>query len=111
MALLSKDKTTFDKVGFFDETLEYYADDLDWFMRAREVGVAMLILEQVTVFWRMHERNTSRDKSVRDLGLAEAFKKSLDRRRRRGNGLIASVPRFSDFDEANIRKGRKASKS
>jgi glycosyltransferase involved in cell wall biosynthesis len=100
-------KSVFDKLGFFDETLQYCSDDLDWFMRARECGVSMVILNEVTLFWRIHERNTSRDSSIRNHALTEVLKKSLDRRRQRGGRSVASVPRFSDFDISIVKGGKK----
>jgi glycosyltransferase involved in cell wall biosynthesis len=90
-------KSVFDKLGLFDETLQYYNDDLDWFMRAREVGISMIMLNEVTLFWRMHEENTSRDRLVRDHALTEVLKRSLDRRRQQN---VETVPKFSDFSEA-----------
>ncbi|MFQ5500545.1 MAG: glycosyltransferase family 2 protein [Candidatus Zixiibacteriota bacterium] len=41
-------RAVFDRVGLFDETL-YYCDDWDWFMRARELGVPMVIHQDVTL--------------------------------------------------------------
>lgn len=85
-------KSVFDKVGFFDESLAYFGDDLDWFIRAREKGVSVRQLEDVTLLWRIHETNTSHNPVIRDhaqgydRALTEVIKKSLDRRRnRRGN--------------------------
>lgn len=92
-------KLVFDRLGFFDESLEYYNDDMDWFMRAREAGISMVMLNEVTLFWRMHEKNTSRDQLVRDRALTEVLKRSLDRRRKAGAD-VAVVPKFSDFDES-----------
>src|SRR5512143_601373 len=40
-------KSVFDKVGFFDES-QRYCDDLDWFMRARELGIHILVHPEVT---------------------------------------------------------------
>lgn len=90
-------KSVFDKVGLLDETLEYYSDDLDWFMRARELGVSMVILKQVTLLWRMHDHNTSRSRAIRDRSLIEVLKKSLGRRRQLGDDSVISLPWFSDF--------------
>jgi glycosyltransferase involved in cell wall biosynthesis len=101
-------KSVFDKLGFFDEALQYCSDDLDWFMRAREHGISMVILDEVTLFWRMHEQNTSRDRSIRDHALTEVLKRSLDRRRQRDGRSVAPVPKFSDFAESVIKDHRHA---
>lgn len=80
-------KPVFEKVGFFDESLQYFGDDLDWFIRAREQGVSVHQLAEVTLFWRIHETNISHNPAIRDhargydRALTEVIKKSLDRRR------------------------------
>lgn len=80
-------RRVFDKVGAFDETLVYFGDDLDWFIRAREMGVSIRRLEDVTLFWRIHEANASHHPSIRnhslgyDRALTEVIRKSLHRRR------------------------------
>jgi glycosyltransferase involved in cell wall biosynthesis len=84
------------RVGPFDQSLRSYSDDMDWFMRAREQGVSMAVLDQVTLLWRMHERNTSRDRSVRDGALFEVLKRSLERRRQPGSPP-APLPDFSGY--------------
>jgi glycosyltransferase involved in cell wall biosynthesis len=87
-------KSVFDKVGFFDEAL-YYGEDTDWFMRAREIGVSMIILPEVTLFYRRHELNMTLDSATTDRYFIKALKKSLDRRRQAGAGLVAPFPKLS----------------
>jgi glycosyltransferase involved in cell wall biosynthesis len=99
-------KRVFDKVGLFDETLPI-SDDLDWFMRARERNVSMVVLEQVTLFYRLHQHNVIHNTLARDHDFIRALKKSLDRRRQQGDGTVASVPRFSDFDISIVKGGKK----
>jgi GT2 family glycosyltransferase len=80
-------RPVFEKVGCFDESLAYFGDDLDWFIRAREQGISVRQLPEITLFWRIHESNTSHNPSIRDhangydRALTEVVKKSLDRRR------------------------------
>jgi glycosyltransferase involved in cell wall biosynthesis len=76
-------RRVFEKVGFFDETLTII-EDLDWYMRLREHAVPMQVLNQVTLFYRIHARNMSRDRSERERSLMQALKLSLDRRRQKG---------------------------
>jgi glycosyltransferase involved in cell wall biosynthesis len=94
-------KSAFGRVGNFDETLRY-SEDQDWFLRAREQGISIVIIEQVTLYYRLHEHNMTRNKNTTDLQLIRVLKKSLDRRRRQSNGLVQPLPRFSDFDEAKV---------
>jgi glycosyltransferase involved in cell wall biosynthesis len=87
-------RSVFEQIGLFDETM-HYSEDVDWFMRARECGIPMVVLEQVTLFYRIHQHNMIRNKSARDLYFAKALKKSLDRRRQRGSDSVGSLPKLS----------------
>jgi glycosyltransferase involved in cell wall biosynthesis len=91
-------KAALQRIGPFDESLRFYSDDMDWFMRAREQAVSMAVLDDVTLLWRMHERNTSRDRSVRDGALFEVLKRSLARRRQ--DGPPGPLPDFSRYPKA-----------
>lgn len=86
-------KAVFDRIGLFDETL-HFGEDVDWFMRAREQGISMMIIEQVTHFYRIHESNMTLQAATRDSHLMRALKKSLDRRRREGSGQVAPFPKL-----------------
>ncbi len=86
-------KTVFDRVGLFDETMRY-SEDVDWFMRAREAGVAIMTIDAVTLFYRQHEENMTRGKSASELNVLKALKRSLDRRRERA-GFAAPLPQLN----------------
>ena len=85
-------KSVFERVGLFDETMRY-SEDVDWFMRARESGAAIVTIDAVTLFYRQHEQNMTRGKSTSELNVLKALKKSLDRRRER-TGAAAALPNF-----------------
>ena len=85
-------KSVFERVGLFDETMRY-SEDVDWFMRAREGGVAITTIDAVTLFYRQHEENMTRGKSPSELNVLKALKRSLDRRRER-NGSASALPTF-----------------
>jgi GT2 family glycosyltransferase len=85
-------KSVFDRVGLFDETMRY-SEDVDWFMRAREAGAAIVTIDAVTLLYRQHEQNMTRGKSTSELNVLKALKKSLDRRRER-TGSAAALPSF-----------------
>jgi glycosyltransferase involved in cell wall biosynthesis len=91
-------KEAFNKVGFFDETLRY-SEDHDWFLRAREQGISITIIEQVTLYYRLHEQNMTRNKNTNGFQLAKVLKKSLDRRRNQNNGQVQLLTKLSDYDE------------
>jgi glycosyltransferase involved in cell wall biosynthesis len=73
-------RASFDAVGPFNEQLEYCSDDLDWFMRARELGIRIAEIDRVTLLFRIHGNNTSRDAEFRRRALLEAVTASVRRR-------------------------------
>jgi glycosyltransferase involved in cell wall biosynthesis len=85
-------KSVFERVGLFDETMRY-SEDVDWFMRAREGGAAIITIDAVTLFYRQHEQNMTRGKNTSELNVLKALKKSLDRRRER-TGSASALPSF-----------------
>ena len=92
-------KSVFDRVGLFDETMRY-SEDVDWFMRARESGAAIVTLDAVTLLYRQHEQNMTRGKSTSELNVLKALKRSLDRRREQ-TGVAAALPNFPARSTAN----------
>jgi hypothetical protein len=75
-------RAAFTKVGLFDADLQF-GEDIDWFTRARECGLRIERLDQVTLFVRRHDQNMTRGKSMIELNALRVFKKTLDRRRGR----------------------------
>lgn len=81
-------RRVFDIVGTFDESMRYFGDDTDWFLRAREQSVPMTMLDDLTLYWRIHTTNASHA-NVRnyalgyDHALAEVVHNALIRRRAR----------------------------
>jgi len=74
-------RSVFDRIGFLDETVGHAADDVEFFVRARDLGVRQLTLDAVTLLYRWHGDNTSTDIDSMAAGQLEAVKLSLDRRR------------------------------
>lgn len=85
-------KSVFECVGLFDETMRY-SEDVDWFMRAREGGAAIVTIDAVTLFYRQHDENMTKGKSTSELNVLKALKKSLDRRREQ-TGFASALPTF-----------------
>jgi glycosyltransferase involved in cell wall biosynthesis len=92
-------KSVFEQVGLFDETMRY-SEDVDWFMRAREAGAAIVTIDAVTLLYRQHEQNMTRGKSTSELNVLQALKRSLDRRRER-TGFAPALPNFPSRSSAN----------
>jgi len=88
-------KRVFTKIGLFDPALRF-AEDTDWYNRAREQNIRMERLDAVTLWVRRHGRNMTHGKGPLELNMLRAFKKTLDRKRARatespainGNGSL-----------------------
>ena len=91
-------KSVFDRVGLFDETLKF-AEDVDWFIRAWENQIEKVVLERVTLFYRLHRKNMTLGKNSVELGFIKIYKKHLDRCRQRGNVPSSSVPGMPKINE------------
>jgi glycosyltransferase involved in cell wall biosynthesis len=76
-------RSVFDRIGLLDEKIGNAADDIEWMVRARDLGVRRLTLDDVTLLYRWHGANTSTDIEAGAAGQLEAVKRSLDRRRGR----------------------------
>ncbi len=85
-------REVFDKVGLFD-AIRRSSEDIDWFLRAREAGVVLKVVDEIVLLYRRHGQNLTldRDRSHRDF--AFALKRSLDRRRR--SGLAAPLGKLT----------------
>lgn len=78
-AMLAR-RTAFDRVGLFDPALRV-ASDNDWFLRARDGGMAVRVLDQVVVHRRLHAHNLTRTDLASREALLRNMKASLERRR------------------------------
>jgi glycosyltransferase involved in cell wall biosynthesis len=71
-----------DTVGLFDTRFRI-GEGADWFVRARDAGISMQVLDAVLLIRRLHDRNLSHRTSELDANLFRILKDSLDRKRRR----------------------------
>ncbi len=86
-----------DRVGGFDPSLRF-SEDHDWFLRARELGLSIRILDEVTLLYLLHDRNMTRERAATDMLTTRVLKQSLDRRRRM-HGQAAELPRWRANDD------------
>lgn len=68
------------RLGGFDAGLRY-GEDLDLLLRAKEAGVAIEVIEDVTLYYRIHDASATYGKDIHELNLLRILKNSLDRRR------------------------------
>jgi glycosyltransferase involved in cell wall biosynthesis len=88
-------RRAFDRVGPFDETLRFN-EDTDWFLRAREAGVRIRILDEVTLVYRLHGGNMTRDQGLQQMSLPRVLQMSIARRRAAG---VGDLPAWRDYDD------------
>lgn len=73
-------RSALDELGGFDQTLRL-ADDVDWMVRARERGRAVLCHDDVVLRYRIHERNQSADRAAMRAEIIGSLRRSIQRRR------------------------------
>ncbi len=80
METLLARRRAFEKVGLFD--LSYrVAEDVDWFARARDVGVRIDVVDEVLLYKRVHGGNSSLTARDNDQLLLRAVRASVARKR------------------------------
>ena len=87
-------REAFERVGMFDEELRH-CDDVDWFMRARELEIPMLLHREILLRQRLHFNNLTRNRIAEQRYLGVALRKSINRRRA-SSGEASSLPRLSE---------------
>ena len=90
-------RNVFDRVGKFDESLRF-AEDWDWFLRARELGVAFLLHREVAFQQRLHSANATHQRDLNQQGMLHVFRRSIARRKTR-DGTAVSLPPLSSYME------------
>jgi glycosyltransferase involved in cell wall biosynthesis len=71
-------REVFVQVGFLDEELRAGGDDVDWFARARRLGIRHDVIGQVVFTRYVHDRNTSSSPDTND-DLLAAVRRHLGR--------------------------------
>jgi glycosyltransferase involved in cell wall biosynthesis len=78
-------RSVFDRIGLFDPAFTP-TEDWDWFMRAREAGIALVAHDEVVYLYRRHGANVTNDTRHTGSMFARLLRQSLERRRRQGAG-------------------------
>jgi len=81
METLVARRDVFQRIGGFDTDFRT-AEDVDWFARAQDAGVAMRVLPEVLLEKRVHDRNLSGSAASNTPHLIEALRRSIQRRRK-----------------------------
>jgi glycosyltransferase involved in cell wall biosynthesis len=72
-------REAFERIGGFDPALRT-GEDVDWFARAKDLGVPTAVLPHVLLEKRVHDRNTSAD-AANTARLLEVLGRSIRRKR------------------------------
>lgn len=80
-------RLAFEVVGNFTEDMPY-ADDIDWMFRAREANLHVITHKEVVLRHRRHDTNLTNHQTKTQHYDMLAIKRSLERRRKSGQGEI-----------------------
>jgi glycosyltransferase involved in cell wall biosynthesis len=70
----------FDRIGPFDPAIQI-GEFIEWFARAKDIGLVPVMLPELTCRRRIHKNNTGRRERDKRHDYLHALKKTLDRRR------------------------------
>ncbi len=90
-------KSVFDKVGKISNDLPYCCD-WDWFMRARELEVSILVHPEIVQYYQRHDSNMTEQIIEGNHYTLVMLKESLKRRRQHHAGIAKSLPELSQFE-------------
>lgn len=73
-------RDSFLRVGFFNEQLRV-SEDADWFFRAKDAGLSLVVIPEVLLRRRIHAANLTRETDSIQQRLLLAVKMSIDRKK------------------------------
>lgn len=73
-------RSLFESIGGFDPNLAL-AGDVDWFARAKDNQIPMVLLDEVVLYKRVHDRNLSSNARANTRELLEILRRSVGRQR------------------------------
>jgi len=76
-------RSAFEKIGVLNPALRF-GEDTDWFIRARDAGIALELMPDALLFRRFHSSNLTRSRgnAVLKSGILDMIQSSIERRRR-----------------------------
>jgi len=89
-------KSVFDRIGDFDEML-FDNEDTDWFIRAWEKNVKKVLINEVSLYYRLHDGNMVWHQKPAKRALLKIFKKHLDRMRREKAGVDSNLSDLRNY--------------
>lgn len=84
-------KECFELVGQFNEDLRH-SEDVDWWLRAVESNIPYVVIDEITLNYRLHDSNMSKDAAESQRHYLKVLKLSIDRRRKQKGGKVPDLP-------------------
>jgi glycosyltransferase involved in cell wall biosynthesis len=88
-------RSCFERVGLLAEDLAD-SEDHDWFLRAKETGIAWQVSAEVTLIYQRHGRNMTEHLTVGNSDMFRVLARAAARRRSRWGRAIPSLDRLTD---------------
>ncbi|MGE0717058.1 MAG: glycosyltransferase family 2 protein [Alphaproteobacteria bacterium] len=89
-------RRAFERIGTFDEAMRF-GEDFDWFLRAGEARLRLLIIDRLVLRYHLHASNMTRDRRSATFAIATVIRRSLLRRRSAGDPR--PLPQISEYYE------------
>lgn len=80
-------RSSFDVVGYFDDTL-LHGEDTDWYWRALEVGLPIINIAENVLKIRMHDANMTSNVEAADQGRRQVLKRRILRSRHARSAIL-----------------------
>jgi GT2 family glycosyltransferase len=88
-------RACFDRAGPLSEDLRD-TEDADWFLRAKEAGLAWLVLDEVALIYRRHGANMTEDRPLPKSDIFRVLARATRRRRSRWGDGPPVLDRLTD---------------
>lgn len=73
-------KKLFKLIGNFNSDY-HVAEDVDWFSRAKDVSIPYKVIDQILLYKRVHNANTSLNSTINDQNILNILRQSIKRKR------------------------------
>jgi glycosyltransferase involved in cell wall biosynthesis len=85
-------RSVFEKIGYFEENLPFH-EDTDFWLRAREARLLILVQRKLALIYRIHGHNMTTGEDIETTGLLNIIRRSIARRR--ASGLVKDIGKLS----------------
>ena len=104
-------RSVFEKIGYFEENLPFH-EDTDFWLRAREAGLLILVQRKLALIYRIHGHNMTTGEDIKTTGLLNIMRRSIARRKAAGQvkdiGRLSFIPDLLENDQPRYGREQKA---